>query len=116
VSGVGAADQERFEAALVALRRSLRETLETSRTGAESVDLDEPIGRVSRIDAIQQQAMAAAGRRGIQLRLSRIEAALRRIQDGEYGNCQDCGEPIDPARLEASPEAVFCVACQKQRE
>jgi DnaK suppressor protein len=49
-------------------------------------------------------------------RLARVEEALRRLEAGTYGVCESCGEEIDPARLEALPQATRCVACQQQRE
>ncbi|HEY7534098.1 MAG TPA: TraR/DksA C4-type zinc finger protein [Nitrospiraceae bacterium] len=45
-----------------------------------------------------------------------LEQAIRRVDDGTYGFCDDCGEPIPPARLRALPFAKRCVACQKQVE
>lgn len=47
--------------------------------------------------------------------LQAIEAALKRMDDGTYGVCVDCGEPIAPARLNARPEAATCVDCQQRR-
>ena len=43
--------------------------------------------------------------------LVRVDAALARVAEGSYGRCADCGEPIEPRRLEASPYALRCVAC-----
>lgn len=45
-----------------------------------------------------------------------IEAAFRRIKDGEYGICTDCGNDIDVARLRAYPTAKRCIVCQEKRE
>jgi len=45
-----------------------------------------------------------------------IKAALERIQNGEYGHCDRCGEPIEPRRLQALPWAANCVACQQEVE
>lgn len=45
-----------------------------------------------------------------------IQSALRRIEEGEYGICMECDEPISPKRLEAIPWAVYCVKCQEQLE
>lgn len=101
---------------LVALQQELRSQLETSDAAARPVDLDQPIGRVSRIDAIQQQSMAQANRRAAQLRLQQVRAALERLDDEEYGVCAQCGEPVGFARLEVRPETPFCVSCQSQRE
>ncbi len=47
--------------------------------------------------------------------LEQSERALARIDDGSYGTCESCGEPIGKARLQAFPRATLCVAC-KQRE
>lgn len=48
-------------------------------------------------------------------RLAQIEAALDRLDDGSYGICLACGEPIAPGRLEILPYAMLCVSCQAQR-
>ena len=48
--------------------------------------------------------------------LEAIEAALNRIDSGEYGRCMDCGRWIRPARLEVQPFAVRCLKCQEERE
>ena len=81
------------------------------------VELDQQsVGRVSRIDAIQQQHMALAGRdQGMRLAKS-IRLALQRIDDGSYGYCLHCGESIALARLEARPQAALCVSCQEKSE
>ena len=49
-------------------------------------------------------------------RRQQVEAALRRLEADEYGDCSTCGEPIDPRRLDAQPEAPMCVSCQGLRE
>jgi DnaK suppressor protein len=82
----------------------------------ETVVLDQSrMGRVSRVDALQQQEMAKATRRRTELRLTRVEAALERVADGEYGECPECGEFISLKRLQAVPESVFCMACMRAR-
>ncbi|MEJ8837308.1 TraR/DksA family transcriptional regulator [Ramlibacter sp. AN1133] len=48
--------------------------------------------------------------------LHQISAALRRVDDGSYGECLDCGEPIDERRLFAMPATPFCTACQAIHE
>lgn len=101
---------------LLALRDELLKLLEDSTEGAQPVSLDEPIGRLSRMDAMQQQSMVQANRRTAQTRLSRIETALRRYQEDEYGLCAECEEEIGYARLKAQPEAPFCIDCQGSKE
>lgn len=101
---------------LLELRDDLQQMLENSRGGAQPISLDEPIGRLSRMDALQQQSMVQANRRTTQTRLARIEAALRRHTSNEYGPCLGCEEDIGYARLRAQPEAPFCINCQSNRE
>jgi len=103
-------------AALDSLEGDLRAQLEASAAGARPVDLEEPIGRLSRMEAMQQQSMTQANRRAAQLRLKQIEAARQRIERDEYGDCAECGEPIGRERLAVRPEAPLCIGCQGRRE
>ncbi len=49
-------------------------------------------------------------------RVHRLQAALDRLRDGEYGTCTECGEPIAPARILALPEVQTCIRCQDRLE
>ncbi|MDG5468861.1 TraR/DksA C4-type zinc finger protein [Deltaproteobacteria bacterium IMCC39524] len=101
---------------LLNLRDELQTLLADSSDGAQPVSLDEPIGRLSRMDAMQQQSMVQANRRTAQTRLTRIETALRRCADDDYGLCASCEEEIGYARLKAQPETPFCIDCQSNKE
>lgn len=72
------------------------------------------VGRLSRIDAMQVQAMALAQARRRQTERAAIDAALRRIDDGEFGYCLKCGDDIAPARLEHNPAVTSCIDCAKE--
>lgn len=102
--------------ALLALRGELRALLGMSEAGARPVELDTSIGRVSRIDAIQQKEMVAASRQSHQIRLQQVERALAAFDDDAYGECRQCGEDVGHRRLSARPEAPFCLACQGRLE
>lgn len=81
---------------------------------AEAVTLDQTaVGRLSRIDAMQQQAMALASQNRQGDRLGRIKSALERIEDGEYGECLNCLTEIPMARLEIDPSIECCVSCSE---
>lgn len=83
-----------------------------SKDARNPVELDQQaVGRLSRQDAIQQQAMSRAQevRRAGEQR--RIEAAFRRIEEGEYGYCAECGEAISAKRLEIDLTAARCASC-----
>jgi len=76
------------------------------------VELDQTrIGRLSRVDALQGQAMATAQQERRQVERRRVEAAIARIEDGSYGECVRCGDEISEARLEADPANPLCVVC-----
>ena len=80
------------------------------------VELDQQsVGRLSRVDALQQQAMALAsqGRRRHDSRM--IAQALARLATDEYGWCGTCGEPIALARLRLDPTLAQCVDCAGER-
>ncbi|MDJ0827177.1 MAG: TraR/DksA family transcriptional regulator [Rhodobacter sp.] len=107
---------ERFRTQLLAELAALDNEDTLGRDGQKTVELDQQsVGRLSRMDALQQQAMAKAtqARRG-QAR-SRIEAALARIDDGDFGYCAECGEDIAPKRLDLDPAVPTCVNCAGAR-
>ncbi len=54
--------------------------------------------------------------RHYELQLSRIQTARMRLDNGHYGRCHQCGEPIPEERLIARPDALFCLDCTRQRE
>ena len=97
-------------------RDQLEERLLLTKEGAKPVELSEPIGRLSRMDAIQQQQMTKANRATDERRLRQIEASLDALTKGEFGYCRSCEEPIGFARLSARPETPFCLECQESRE
>lgn len=101
---------------LQALREELVGYLEASGDRTATVELDQPIGRLSRMDALQQQAMAREQRRRVELRLAQVKQALGRVDDQEYGFCQRCEEPVGYPRLKARPESGFCLACRSEIE
>jgi len=81
------------------------------------VELDQTRqGRLSRMDAMQQQAMAAETARRRALELTRIAAALARIDSGDYGLCVRCDEGIAPRRLQVDPAATLCIRCADEAE
>lgn len=110
-------DTDRFKQRLLDLREELRGLEDTNRDAAGTVELDQTrVGRLSRMDALQAQAMSKEARRRRELQLRRIEPALRRLESGDYGRCADCDEAIAPARLEFDPTCTTCIACAEGRE
>jgi DnaK suppressor protein len=103
---------EELRAALQERQAELQHLLEVTREGTRPVDLQEPIGRLTRMDAIQQQKMTAANRRSNEIRLRQVNMALEAMARGDYGPCRKCEEPIGHRRLKARPEAPYCLDCQ----
>ena len=101
---------------LLDLRAELDAVAETAEASAAVVELDQSrVGRLSRMDAMQAQAMSASSNARRAEMHRRIEAALRRLEAGDYGICKSCDEPIDPKRLEFDPTAVYCIDCASRR-
>lgn len=97
---------------LLAEREVLVAANAASADSRDPVELDQTsVGRLSRMDAMQQQAMALATQRRRASALLRIDAALSRIAAGDYGWCATCGESIAPGRLAQDPATPYCVVC-----
>lgn len=101
--------------ARIALRVRLKALDAEASANADSRDTVElqqdSVGRLSRMDAMQQQAMAQATERRRDAERARIASALQRIDEGEWGYCLKCGEEIAEARLQHDPSVPLCVGC-----
>ena len=97
----------------VSLAQELDTLAQESREASEDrapVELDQQsVGRLSRMDALQVQAMAQETERRRQTRMAALRAALKRIDDGTFGACLACGEDIAPKRLEFDPASATCI-------
>jgi len=110
-------DPQAFRTLLLARRDELRQMQEVRAEAGRTVELDQQrTGRLSRMDALQGQAMAQAGQVRVEQELQRIEAALARIERGDYGLCPECDAPIAIARLRADPSAALCIHCASKRD
>jgi len=101
---------------LAKLADELEALLAQTKESTAPVELDEPIGRLSRMDAMQQQKMSQANRQRNETRLKMVRSALAADPEDEYGFCKHCDEPVGYKRLKIRPEAPFCVTCQDQFE
>ncbi|MFK7928462.1 MAG: TraR/DksA family transcriptional regulator [Myxococcota bacterium] len=100
-----------FRAQLTTLAGDLNATLAKSADRSRPVELTTAQGRVSRADAMQQQQMALAEERRIEARLRGIDGALKRLDEGCFGECTRCGEDILRRRLSIRPESALCMPC-----
>ena len=102
---------------LLKLRAELQELAAMGDESAAVVELDQTkVGRLSRMDAMRAQAMAQASEQRREQTLRRIDAALKRIEDDEYGYCLQCDELINPKRLEFDPTVTLCIECASRAE
>lgn len=110
-------DTARIKQRLNDLRDELLSLDATSKEAASVVELDQTrVGRLSRMDALQAQAISSESRRRQQLLLKRIQPALDRLENGDYGICVDCDQDIAPARLDYDPTCSTCIGCADKRE
>jgi DnaK suppressor protein len=90
---------------------------QAAKKGEDPVELDQArVGRLSRMDAMQQQAISQAASRLTDLERQRIQSALGRLPPGEYGYCVVCGEEIAEGRLRFDPSALSCIDCAQKAE
>ncbi len=105
-------DLAEFSKMLRARQTELRALSDGARDNRKPVELDQSkVGRLSRMDAIQDQAMAQEAERRRAGELQRIDAALARLKSGDYGHCVSCDEDIAPARLKLDPAVATCINC-----
>lgn len=110
-------DMDAFRARIRARIAELEAVSADSREARDPVALDQSRqGRLSRMDAMQGQAMARATEARRRRRIEALHGALARIDAGEFGECLACGEPIAEARLVADPAAVRCIDCAGEAE
>jgi DnaK suppressor protein len=114
----GLQDQElrRLSELLEAQRLDIERRLAALRAETQPVGLDLPIGRLSRMDATQQQEMAAGQQRRIEQERQQIDAARQRIEQHRYGRCLRCQNEIPCERLKVRPTTTLCLECQGDLE
>lgn len=83
----------------------------------QDVELDQTrVGRLSRMDAMQMQQMELELERRQLRELQGLRTALARVDDDGFGECLECGDDINPKRLEIDLTATLCIKCAEKRE
>lgn len=107
-------DPKTIKKRLVTAKEALLARADISRAATQTVELDQSkVGRLSRMDALQGQAMAQETERRRQASLRAIAAAFARLDKGDYGYCAKCDEEIEPKRLEHDPATALCLSCAR---
>jgi len=96
-----------LEESLVEIEQYLQKTEES----AEAVSPDRGLGRLSRMEAMQDQQLILEARRRKKMQKVSVQSALQRMDNGQYGSCIFCGNLIPEDRLEVAPESSSCVNC-----
>jgi len=108
---------ESYKKQLLDLQKELLDSQKAGHEGTKAVQLDQSsVGRLSRMDAIQAQAVSLENRRRRILKSQQIKAALQRIENGDFGICSRCGEDIDGRRLNFDPTSPMCISCTQKLE
>lgn len=106
-----------FKNVLLENRKVLMTAIEGENESSKTVELDQSkVGRLSRMDALQGQAMTQETKHRHEEGLRHIITALSRIESGDYGYCLECDELISNARLEVDPAASLCIKCASLAE
>lgn len=110
-------DKERAE-----LKLSIAQKIEKSKTDilkleevTQPIKPENSLGRVSRMDAINNKSINEAALRTARQKLNKLEYAYKRIDDPEFGQCSQCGNGINPRRILFMPESTFCMNCAKRK-
>lgn len=99
------------------MREEVEELSEVTEEARQPVELDQTmVGRLSRMDALQTQAMQLETERRRGIEIQRIDAALKRMDESEFGYCVSCGVDIEPKRLENDPTTPTCFDCAEMSE
>ena len=110
-------DLSAFKKLLLQHQKELLDVEASGEQASEVVELDQTtVGRLSRMDAMQAQAMSVEVDQRRKLELQRIKRSLKHIEEGDYGTCQNCGEMINPLRLKSSLTVTLCIECASEAE
>lgn len=104
--------EDGYKQQLLNEKLALLELIALAKQDAAAVELDQSkVGRLSRMDALQKQAMSQEVDRRRQMELTRITAALKRIEEDEFGYCITCGNEIEEERIRLNPSLPQCTKC-----
>lgn len=105
--------QETFRSLIEERMREAAAEIAQSDEDVKPISPDVSIGRLSRMDSMQMQQMALEARRRQQMLLVRLEEAMKRLDQGVFGSCLQCGADIAEDRLRYQPDAVLCMNCAR---
>jgi len=103
--------KEKIKEEIIRIEASIVQLMDATKP----ISPENSIGRVSRMDAINNKSVAEAALRSAKIKLSKLQIASLKVDNQDFGNCSNCKNPIRPARLMYMPESTRCVRCADKR-
>lgn len=91
--------------------KKITEEVKSLEESSAPVKPENSIGRISRMDAINNKSVVEASLRNRKRKLSKMQVALSKIGDETFGICSQCKKSINPKRIALMPESDRCVRC-----
>jgi DnaK suppressor protein len=107
-------ERETLEKKLKEEKAKVEKRIASLKELTKSIAPDNAIGRVSRMDAINNKSVNDAALRTAENKLKSIENALQKIDHDDFGKCRRCGQPIPMGRLVVMPESSLCIRCAQR--
>ena len=109
-------DRNKFAAIIQTQLKETQDLIVSLRKRTKPISPDNAIGRLSRMEAINEKSVHEANLRKAEQRVQRLEQAAKRVLSEEFGHCQACDQPIPSKRLEIYPESTLCIQCLQDAE
>ncbi len=112
---MNAEERQKLKHAIVREIAAEKHLIEGLADSVKPVAPDNAIGRLTRMEAIGSRAVSEASMNSARAKLARLETALKKVDQPDFGICIRCGKPIPEGRIMAMPENVLCVPCAEKR-
>ena len=109
-------EKEELKKAILIEIKSLKKQIESLFKSVKPVEPDKAIGRLTRMEAIGSKAISEAVLNSTQIRLAKLETALDKVENAQFGVCIRCLSPIPTARMLLIPESIACVTCAENKQ
>ncbi len=108
-------EKEEFRKKLMDSIAETEANIEELKDQTKPIAPEDSLGRITRMDAINNKSVAEASLRIARGRLAKMRMALEKLDESDFGNCTICGNPIQAKRLMFMPQSTSCVRCAARR-
>ena len=109
-------EREEFRKVILDEIESQKHQIESLLKSTKPIAPDNAIGRLTRVEAIGSKGVSEASLSFAQRKLARLETALNKIENPEFGVCIRCSSPIPKGRMAVMPDSITCVACAEVKK